>query len=254
MVRVEVRPDGDSVIIVRKGEVQISTPKGIADVKEGEMATVRGQVEEAQYKIVAAPDRDDWDMWNSERDHIIHSANAWQHTSPYYTGAEDLDAYGNWENVPTTDRFGCQTNRMDGPPIGMAIGSGNRTTVGPGLGTSRGVGRHTTMAAGCRTAARGGGGRDRFGERAFIVRSGHRLTCRSLASVEVLALASVLVGADGVVSVGCRSDRVIGSTLVGRIWRSLWLGRLWPVWRIWPVRGDRRLFMPDHVLERGAHQ
>jgi hypothetical protein len=100
VVRVEVRPDGDSVIIVRKGEVQISTPKGIADVKQGEMATVRGQVEEAQYKIATAPGTDDWDIWNSERDHMIHSAKAWQHTSPYYTGAEDLDGYGNWENVP----------------------------------------------------------------------------------------------------------------------------------------------------------
>lgn len=100
VVRVEVRPDGDSVIIVRKGEVQISTPKGIADIKEGQMATVRGNVEEAQYKIVSAPDRDDWDTWNSERDRMIHSAKAWQHTSPYYTGSEDLDANGRWENVP----------------------------------------------------------------------------------------------------------------------------------------------------------
>jgi hypothetical protein len=100
VVRVEVRPDGDSVIIVRKGEVQISTPKGIADVKEGEMATIRGQVADAQYKIASAPGTDDWDIWNSERDHMIHSAKAWQHTSPYYTGAEDLDGYGNWENVP----------------------------------------------------------------------------------------------------------------------------------------------------------
>ncbi|HTU42092.1 MAG TPA: DUF6600 domain-containing protein [Candidatus Aquilonibacter sp.] len=100
VVRVEVRPDGDSVVIVRKGEVQISTPKGIADVKQGQMATVRGQVQDAQYKIASAPGTDDWDIWNSERDHMIHTAKAWQHTSPYYTGAEDLDANGNWENVP----------------------------------------------------------------------------------------------------------------------------------------------------------
>ncbi len=100
ILRIEVRPDGDSVVIVRKGEAQISTPKGIADLKQGDMATVRGAVEEAQYKITPAPEQDDWDRWNTERDHMIHSARAWQHTNRYYTGSEDLDAYGRWQNVP----------------------------------------------------------------------------------------------------------------------------------------------------------
>jgi uncharacterized protein DUF6600 len=100
IVRVEVRPDGDTIVIVRKGEAQISTPKGIAEVKEGEMATVRGSAEEAQYKISQAPDRDDWDRWNSDRDHMIHTAKSWNHTNKYYTGAEDLDANGRWENEP----------------------------------------------------------------------------------------------------------------------------------------------------------
>jgi hypothetical protein len=99
-LRVEVRPDGDTVIVVRKGEAQISTPKGVAELKEGEMATVRGTAEEAQYKISGAPDRDDWDRWNSDRDHMVHTAQSWQHTNRYYTGTEDLDANGRWENEP----------------------------------------------------------------------------------------------------------------------------------------------------------
>jgi hypothetical protein len=113
VVRVEVHPDGDSVVIVRKGEVQISTPQGIADVKEGQMATVRGANESAQYRIAPAPDRDDWDIWNSERDHMIHSARAWQHTNRYYTGSEDLDAYGRWENVPDYGQI-WEPNEPDG--------------------------------------------------------------------------------------------------------------------------------------------
>src|ERR1700733_11958087 len=100
ILRIEVRPDGDSIVIVRKGEAQISTPKGIADLKQGDMATVRGPSDDAQYKISQAPDRDDWDRWNSERDRMIHSARSWQHTNRYYTGSEDLDAYGRWQNVP----------------------------------------------------------------------------------------------------------------------------------------------------------
>ncbi len=98
--RVEVRPDGDTVIIVRQGEAQIATPQGATEVHEGEMATVRGDGESAQYKISSAPDRDDWDRWNSDRDHMIQNANTWNHTNRRYTGAQDLDAYGRWQQVP----------------------------------------------------------------------------------------------------------------------------------------------------------
>ena len=97
--RIEVRPDGDTVVIVRKGEAQIATPQGSTEVRAGEMATVRGTSDQAQYKVGDAPDRDDWDRWNSDRDHMIQNAQSWHHTNKYYTGAEDLDAYGQWKNV-----------------------------------------------------------------------------------------------------------------------------------------------------------
>src|SRR5271156_1814096 len=98
--RIEVRPDGDSIIIVRKGQAQISTPQGIADLKQGDMATVRGSGADAKYKISPAPERDDWDRWNSERDHMIHEAASWRDTNKYYVGSEDLDSNGTWENAP----------------------------------------------------------------------------------------------------------------------------------------------------------
>src|SRR5258708_2368223 len=98
--RVEVHPDGDTIVIVREGEAQISTPQGSTEVNAGDMATVRGDAESAQYKISQAPDRDDWDRWNSDRDHMIRNASSWHHTNHYYTGSQDLDAYGSWRNVP----------------------------------------------------------------------------------------------------------------------------------------------------------
>jgi hypothetical protein len=100
VLRIEVRPDGDSIVVVRKGEAQISTPQGIGEVKQGEMATVRGSGADAKYKISPAPERDDWDRWNSDRDRMIHDASAWHHTNKYYVGSEDLDANGTWENAP----------------------------------------------------------------------------------------------------------------------------------------------------------
>jgi len=98
--RIQVQPDGDTVVIVRQGEAQISTPQGSTQVRTGEMATIRGDTNSAQYKITAAPERDDWDRWNSDRDHIIRDANSWRHTNRRYTGTQDLDAYGNWQQVP----------------------------------------------------------------------------------------------------------------------------------------------------------
>lgn len=98
--RIEVHPDGDTIVIVRQGEAQIATPQGSTEIHAGDMATIRGDSNEAQYKIAAAPDRDDWDQWNSDRDHLIQNANSWRHTNRRYTGTQDLDAYGRWQNVP----------------------------------------------------------------------------------------------------------------------------------------------------------
>jgi len=100
VIRVEIRPDGDTVVIVRQGDVQIATPQGSTELQTGDMATIRGDVSSAQYKISSAPDRDDWDRWNSDRDHLIRDANSWRHTNRYYTGTQDLDAYGTWKRVP----------------------------------------------------------------------------------------------------------------------------------------------------------
>jgi len=98
--RIEVRPDGDTLVIVRKGEAQIATPQGSAEVRGGQMATVRGTTDSAQYKISDAPNPDDWDRWNADRDYMIRNAESWRHTNHYYTGAQDLDSYGRWQNVP----------------------------------------------------------------------------------------------------------------------------------------------------------
>jgi len=100
--RVEVRPDGDTVVIARSGEAELTTPQGSVEIHSGEMVTVRGNAQDAQYKTGEAFGMDDWDRWNSERDSKIENAQAWRHTNNnhYYTGADDLDAYGQWKNVP----------------------------------------------------------------------------------------------------------------------------------------------------------
>ena len=98
--RILVNSDGETIVDVRKGSAEISTPQGSTAVQRDQRITIEGNADNAQYQVSGAPGRDDWDNWNSDRDHAIESAASWQHTNPYYTGTQDLDAYGHWQDVP----------------------------------------------------------------------------------------------------------------------------------------------------------
>lgn len=98
--RIQVNSDGETIVDVRNGSADISTPQGSTRVERGRRITVQGNAESAQYQISDAPRRDDWDRWNNDRDHVITSAESWRHTNPNYTGSQDLDTYGHWSDVP----------------------------------------------------------------------------------------------------------------------------------------------------------
>jgi len=98
--RIQVNSDGETIVDVRNGNAEISTPQGSTHVGRDQRITIQGNADNAQYQVSGAPGRDEWDRWNSDRDHVIESAKSWKHTDPYYTGTQDLDAYGQWRNVP----------------------------------------------------------------------------------------------------------------------------------------------------------
>jgi len=98
--RILVNSDGETIVDVRKGSAEISTPQGSTRVERDQRITIQGSADSAQYQVSGAPGRDDWDRWNSDRDRAIEGAQSWQHTNPYYTGTQDLDPYGQWTNVP----------------------------------------------------------------------------------------------------------------------------------------------------------
>ncbi|MFL6313829.1 MAG: DUF6600 domain-containing protein [Terriglobales bacterium] len=97
--RVQVNSDSETDVIVREGEAEITTPQGSTRVHAGEIITVRG-TNEPEYKISSAPSKDDWDIWNSDRDHVVRDSESVGHTNRYYTGVNDLDAHGRWIYVP----------------------------------------------------------------------------------------------------------------------------------------------------------
>jgi FecR protein len=98
--RILVTTDDHTEVLVRKGEVEVTTPQGSTRVGQGQFITVQGSGEQEQYKIAEAPARDDWDQWNTDRDYLIRNSAARKHTNPYYVGTEDLDSHGQWKDVP----------------------------------------------------------------------------------------------------------------------------------------------------------
>jgi len=97
--RILVNSDAETQVVVREGSATISTPQGSTRVEKGQMITVAG-TDNAQYQTASAPGKDDWDGWNNDRNKRISSAESWHKTNRYYTGSEDLDAYGSWTTVP----------------------------------------------------------------------------------------------------------------------------------------------------------
>ena len=106
--RIEVRPDGDSIVIVRKGDAEISTPQGIGQVKQGEMATVRGSGADAKYKISPAPERDDWDLLE-------------RRTRSHDSRSGCVEAYQ--QVLRWLGRSGCQRNLGERPRLRRCLGA-----------------------------------------------------------------------------------------------------------------------------------
>ncbi|MFZ0410177.1 MAG: DUF6600 domain-containing protein, partial [Candidatus Acidiferrales bacterium] len=97
--RIQVNSSSETVITIRRGAADVTTPQGSTRVVEGQSITVQG-ADSPQYQVHNAPARDEWDNWNSDRNKIISNSPSWKHTDRYYTGSEDLDAYGTWSEVP----------------------------------------------------------------------------------------------------------------------------------------------------------
>src|SRR3984893_3256246 len=88
--RITINSDGETIVDVRKGSAEISTQQGSTRVDKGQRITIQGSADNAQYNVSAAYSKDDWDKWNSDRDHTIENADSWRHTTHYYTGSQDL--------------------------------------------------------------------------------------------------------------------------------------------------------------------
>ncbi len=118
--RIDVNSQDLSIVTVRQGQSQIATPQGSTTVNEGQQITLQG-TQNPEYQIADAQPQDGWDQWNSQRDSVISRAQNYQHVNHYYTGAQDLDAYGHWVYVPNHDW--CWTPYVDAGWVPYSAGS-----------------------------------------------------------------------------------------------------------------------------------
>lgn len=80
--RVSVRPGAQSDITVRKGEAEVASNSDTEKLGKGRRMTIRGEGDEAQFRVVKAGDRDAFDDWAKRRDKMLegrppHWARGW---------------------------------------------------------------------------------------------------------------------------------------------------------------------------------
>jgi Family of unknown function (DUF6600)/FecR protein len=108
--RVEVTSDSQTQMIVYQGHADVSTQQGSVTVDPGQIIMVQG-TDNPQYQTDRAPAESGFDRWALDRDRQMLSAQNYQHTDRYYTGGDELDRNGQWEQVPGYDW--CWTPSVD---------------------------------------------------------------------------------------------------------------------------------------------
>ena len=136
--------DTESDITARAGDVEVFTPRGSQWVYAGQMMQVRGTASDPEFQMVRALPSDDWDRWNDSRDRPVTASKSYQYVPPGVYGAEDLDPYGNWVNVPQYGNVwqptvGADCRIHSGAVIGGPVTLGDEVVVSPNSLVQRSV-------------------------------------------------------------------------------------------------------------------
>jgi hypothetical protein len=102
--RVNVREDGTTEVIVRRGHAEAYNHElGTITVKQGRRFIVDGN-DSNNFQIAPLDDKDNWDRWNDRRDDELFSrADAYRSTRyvpEFVPGVYDLDLHGEWFETP----------------------------------------------------------------------------------------------------------------------------------------------------------
>ena len=139
--RVTVHEDGTSEISIRSGEAEIFSPRGTERLGGGRTMIARGSASDPEFQMAGGLPLDDWDRWNESRDAQLKRAQSSSYVPQDVYGAEDLDGYGSWVDVPSYGRVWRPVAVSDLGALSLrSLDLGGITTVGPGSATIPGAG------------------------------------------------------------------------------------------------------------------
>ncbi|HKC25053.1 MAG TPA: DUF6600 domain-containing protein, partial [Thermoanaerobaculia bacterium] len=97
--RIQVEADGTTRVSVSRGSALVAAAGGEVPVRAGDLMEVVG-IDAPTYDVYRLPRRDSWDFWVESRARRFRDSRAVRYVSNDVFGADDLDEYGRWENVP----------------------------------------------------------------------------------------------------------------------------------------------------------
>jgi hypothetical protein len=101
--RVDVDDHGDTRVSVRRGSATVAAGGGQVPLDEGQVIELEG-IDSPRYDIVSLSAPDGWDRWVEQRENRLASARSYQYVSADIVGADDLDEYGRWQDIPRYGR------------------------------------------------------------------------------------------------------------------------------------------------------
>ena len=102
--RLNVRDDGTTEVIVRRGQAEVYNKEiGSVVVKQGRRIVIDGR-DVNYFQIARLEDKDNWDRWNDRRDDELFARVDTSQSARYIPaavpGVYDLDTYGDWISTP----------------------------------------------------------------------------------------------------------------------------------------------------------
>lgn len=98
--RISIGKDGSSWVTVRRGTVDIVTPQQTYALQQGRTLVARGSASNPAISYTSAIAFDSFDDFNAQRDQTMVAAlNASPNLNPSIAGYDNLNAYGQWQDV-----------------------------------------------------------------------------------------------------------------------------------------------------------
>jgi len=96
--RINVRENGSSDVVVTEGSAEVYNNDTYVTVHQAERMEIEGGGNN-YYDITELPKKDDWDVWNDQRNDALAQAQSPKYVEQQVAGVEDLDRYGKWVNT-----------------------------------------------------------------------------------------------------------------------------------------------------------